>query len=124
MHVTDFFDLPTEDLRAADGALDAGKIAGVLGVPVDELLRAAAAVIPDKGWDAAAEVQESPLESYASVIAMVRDVYGGNQAHVRTWFETPHQDCGGSTPLAVMLTPRGASAVEQWVSRAWLGIPD
>lgn len=123
-HITDFFDLPTDDLRAADGALDAGRIAAALGVPTDSLLRAVGVkqFADDRVSDS--EDRAFQLESYASVIAMLRDVYDGDQALVTAWLETPHRELEGSTPLDVLMSPGGAASVEQFVSRGWLGIPD
>jgi uncharacterized protein (DUF2384 family) len=123
-HVTDSFNLPIGDLRAADGAFDPAKIAEALGVPLSDLLRAAGIVMPAHGRTAGGEELESQLLPYVNVIGMLRDAYQGNQAHVRAWLETPQEDLGGSTPLAVLMTPGKAVAVEQLLSGAWLGIPD
>ncbi len=123
-HLIEDFDLPIDDLRAADGALDAGRIAAALGVPTDSLLRAVS--VKQSAADRVSDSEDgaSQLESYASVIGMVRDFYGGDQTFVTAWLETPHRDLDGKTPLGVLTSPGGATIVEQWISGPWLGIPD
>jgi uncharacterized protein (DUF2384 family) len=63
---------------------------------------------------------EERLEPFAMVIGIVRDVYGGDSARVRTWLRTPRPELDGQTPIHTMCMPTGIQRVIQFVLGAWL----
>jgi ActR/RegA family two-component response regulator len=118
------FALPTERLRSGSGRLDAELVARALGVSLRKLAEAIGV-----GHTTVHKTPDSPalqprLAPYASVIAMLDDVYGGDTRWALAWLQSAQPGLGSRAPLDVMLQPGGASAVEQFVSGAWLGDPD
>jgi hypothetical protein len=108
------------DLRGRQGRLEPRRIAGALGLTVEQL-----AGCLEVSLDA---VQKSPppvgleerLEPFAMVIGIVRDVYGGDSNRVRTWLRTPRPELEGQTPLDAICVPTGIQRVIQFVLGAWL----
>lgn len=117
------FHLATPDLRE-QGALSIRRIADYLGVAQQDV--AAATAVKPKAASArpALPARGSALQPFADVIALVRDVYGGDHDRVRAWLRAPRPELSGKTPLAVMLEPGHVVAVRDLVETAWAGDPD
>ena len=108
------------DLRGRQGRLEPRRVASAIGISAQQL-----ADCLEVSLDA---VQTSPippgleerLEPFAMVIGIVRDVYGGDSARVRTWLRTPRPELEGQSPIDVMCVPQGIQRVIQFVLGAWL----
>lgn len=120
----DVFDLPTGRFRSGSGRIHAGHVADALGVP---LVRVAEAIqvlyqtvhkTPDSG-----ALQES-LAPIANTLAMLDQVFEGDDTRLRAWLRSEQPALGGRTPLDALLMPGGAAGVEQFVTGAWLGESD
>ena len=70
------------------------------------------------------EFLEARLEPFAMVVGIVRDVYGGDDKHVRAWLRTKRPELDGQTPLETMCMPAGIQRVITFVLGAWLGNAD
>lgn len=123
-HVTDAFALQDEDLRdPRSGRWDAKRIAESLGVKLTELTEALAVNYSTVARTPDSEALQEKLAPFANVVAMARQVYAQDDARLRKWLRQPQSALGDLTPLAALLRPGAASAVEQWVAGAWLGEP-
>lgn len=123
-HMTDAFILRDEDLRnETSGRWDAKQIAHALGTTLTALGAAVAANYPALARTPDSEGMQERLAPFANIVAMTRDIFGQDHGKVLKWLNQPHADLGGITPLAAILQPGKATAVEQWVTHAWLGEP-
>ncbi len=123
-HVTDAFALQDEDLRDPDsGRWDAKRIAEALGVKLTELTEALAVNYSTVARTPDSDALQEKLAPFANVIAMTRQVYEQDDTRLRKWLRQPQAALGDVTPLAALLRPGAADAVEQWVAGAWLGEP-
>jgi CheY-like chemotaxis protein len=118
------FDLPAARVRGENGRLDASRIAHALGVPLKKL---AAAI--GTGYTTVHKTPDSPalqavLAPFANVVAMLDEVFGGDEQRVLAWLQVPRERLGNRTPQQAMLAPGGAAGVEQFVAGAWMGEPD
>lgn len=115
----------TADLqRKGSGRWDAGRVAAALGVPLAIL----AAALGEKHstvarYPAGARLQ-LPLTAFVNVVGVLRDTFEGDQAKVLAWLRQAQPALGGLTPLDAMLRRGQAPAVEQWLTRVWLGEPE
>lgn len=121
LHVTDIFALPTEDLRSASGRLDAGRIADALDVPLVKLAEAVAVSYTTVHKTPDSLALQPRLHPFASVLAMLHQIYAGDARRVLAWLQSAQPALGGRTPQAALLAPGGAAGVEQFVAGAWLG---
>lgn len=116
--------LPVADLRNdASGRWDARSVAVALGEPLAVLAVAL-------GEECSAVVQtpdserlQARLAPFAMIVAMLRQTYG-DPSRVEAWLRHPQPALNGQTPLEALLRPGTAPAVEQWLSRVWLGEPE
>lgn len=118
------FDLPAARVRGESGRLDASRIAHALGVPLKKL---AAGI--GTGYTTVHKTPDSPalqavLAPFANVVAMLDEVFGGDEQRVLGWLQSPQKRLGNRTPQQAMLAPGGAAGVEQFVAGAWMGEPD
>ncbi len=123
-HVADIFALPTERLRAESGRLDAARIADALSVPLKALAEALEAQYTTVHKTPDSVALQPKLVPFANVLAMLDEIYEGDERRTRAWLQTERRELGGNTPLAALLRPGGAAGVEQFVAGAWLGEPD
>ncbi|HEY0972538.1 MAG TPA: antitoxin Xre/MbcA/ParS toxin-binding domain-containing protein [Gemmatimonadales bacterium] len=138
--ITATFDLPDDDLRDGQtGRWDAKRIAPVLGVDLTDLVRAIEANYSTVARTPASEALQPKLAPFANVITMIRQAYasdgddtGGQAAErartrtderLRMWLRRTQPALGDRSPLDALLEPGLAPAVEQWVTRIWLGEP-
>lgn len=108
------------DLRGRQGRLEPRRVAGALGITLDQL-----AGCLEVSMDAVKKSPPPPgleerLEPFAMVIGIVRDVYGGDSKRVRTWLRTPRPELEGQTPIDAICVPSGIQRVTQFVLGAWL----
>lgn len=118
--------------RGGIGEWDMNRIAAALGIPAGMLAAAVGVDAPDGGArhddaqpgasPSRAAVHER-LTLFVNVLLVLHDVFAGDQRQIAGWLRLPHDALAGDTPLEVLLRPGMASAVEQWVIRAWLGDP-
>ncbi|CAN5151095.1 hypothetical protein BH09GEM1_BH09GEM1_22550 [soil metagenome] len=91
-------------LRAANGRLDAKRIAARLGVPVSRLAkqvkvtRQALSETPDSS-----KIQQG-LEPLASVVTMLDELLPADAVHA--WLESPREQFGGASPRVALLDGR------------------
>lgn len=120
--VASAFKLDDAPLRDAEsGRWSAKRIAESLGVT----LRALAGAV-EVNYSTVAKTPDSvalqdKLAPFANVLAMVRDVYGGDGERLRKWLNSPQPSLKDATPLDAMMRPNAAPAVEQWVTGIWMG---
>jgi hypothetical protein len=112
------------DLRGRGGLLDGRKVAGAVGLTVQQLadcleisLDAVTKSPPPPGL-------EARLEPFAMVIGIVRDVYGGDSQRVRAWLRASRPELDGQTPIDALCEPAGIDRVVRFVLGAWLGKAD
>ena len=112
------------DLRARSGWLEASRVASAIGMRLDQF--AACLELPEDMLRKSPppEFLEARLEPFAMVIGIVRDVYGGDDKHLRAWLRTTRPELDGQTPLEVMCVPAGIQRVITFVLGAWLGNAD
>jgi hypothetical protein len=108
------------DLRGRHGRLDARRVAGALGLTLEQLANCL-----ELSHDALRRSPPPPgleerLEPFAMVVGIVRDVYGGDSKRVRIWLRTPRPELDGQTPIDALCIPFGIQRVIQFVLGAWL----
>lgn len=108
------------DLRGRSGRLDGRKVAGAIGLTVEQL-----AECLDISVDAVTKSPPPPgleerLEPFAMVIGIVRDVYGGDSNRVRAWLRTPRPELDSQTPIDALCERAGIDRVVHFVLGAWL----
>lgn len=118
------FDLPDKQFRGDSGRLDASRIAAALGVPLKSLATAL-----EVGYTTVHKTPDSPalqagLAPFASVLAMLDQVFDGDSRRVLAWLQSEQHALGNRTPRDAMLVPGGVVGVEQFVAGAWIGEPD
>ena len=124
-NVTDLFALDDEALRDPDsGRWDAKRISDAMEVDLAKLATAVEGDYPAIAQTPNGEALQVRLAPFANVLAMLHDVFGGDEGRVRIWLRAPQRYFGGKTPLEVRLTPGGATGVEELVVGAWLGEPE
>jgi len=92
----------------------------MLGVPLADLVGG----LRDAAETSDADALQHQLAPVANVLEMALHVHGGDVGRLRAWLNRERPALEGRTPLACVLMPGKASAVEQWVSGAWLGDPE
>jgi hypothetical protein len=112
------------DLRARGGWLEARRVAGAVGMRLDQL--ASCLELPEDVLHASPppEFLEARLEPFAMVVGIVRDVFGGDDKRVRSWLRTARPELDGQTPLDAMCEPAGIQRVVHFVLSSWLGNAD
>ena len=121
-HVAEVFDLPIADLRDdTTGRWDAARIAAALGIELRVLVHAIGARYGTVHKTPHSEAVQPALAPFGNVLAMVRQVYGGDDRRVRKWLNQPQQALGGLSPLHALRQPGQAMIVEQWVAGLWTG---
>lgn len=108
------------DLRNRHGLLDPGKIAAAVGITVPQLADCLELPVATLRTSPLPDEMEERLEPFAMVIGIVRDVYGGDGARVRTWLRTPRPELEGKTPNEALCEPAGVKGVISFVLGAWL----
>jgi hypothetical protein len=123
-HVADAFDLPAAHLRdSASGRWDAKKIAAALGIELKPLAEAIHRKYGTAHKTPHALSLQDALAPLGNVLAMLAQIYGGDQQAIRAWLRGKQRQLGGQEPLAALLEPGRAPLVEQWVAGLWLGEP-
>lgn len=122
--VAEAFTLPTDRLRAESGRLDAGLIAAALGVPLARLAHAIGVPYTTVHKTPDSTRLQTGLAPFANVLAMLDEIYDGDDRRVRAWLQSERPELAGRTPQAALLEPGGAAGVEQYVTGAWLGEPE
>ena len=108
------------DLRGRSGRLDGRKVAGAVGLSVDQLAECLELSVDAVTKSPPPPGLETRLEPFAMVIGIVRDVYGGDSKRVRTWLRTPRPELDGKTPIDSLCEPAGIDRVIHFVLGAWL----
>lgn len=121
-HVTEAFELQDEDLRDPEsGRWDAKRIANVMAVPLKDLTKALSVNYSTVARTPDSQALQEKLAPFANVVAMTRQVYDQDDKRLRKWLRQPQAVLGDTAPLAALMQPGKASALEQWVSGVWLG---
>ena len=122
--LADVFGLPVADLRNADtGRWDARRVAVALGEPLTALAEALGEKYPTVARTSDSERLQAKLAPFANVVAILRQTYDDDQSKVLAWLRHPQEALKG-TPLDALMRPQTAPAVEQWLTRLWLGEPE
>ena len=108
------------DLRGRSDRLDGRKVAGAVGLTVEQLAQCLELSVDAVTKSPPPPGLEARLEPFAMVIGIVRDVYGGDSKRVRTWLRTPRPELGGETPIDALCEPSGIDRVITFVLGAWL----
>ena len=108
------------DLRGRSGRLDGRKVAAAVALTVDQLADCLELSVEAVTMSPPPPGLEARLEPFAMVIGIVRDVYGGDSARVRTWLRTPRPELDGKTPIDALCEPSGIDRVVHFVLGAWL----
>ena len=112
------------DLRNRHGRLDAGRVAGALGLSPQQLADCMELPLEQLRATSQTGELEDRLEPFAMVVGIVRDVYGGDDKRVRVWLRTPRPELEGKTPNEALCEPAGLPTVVRFVLGAWLGNAD
>lgn len=121
---SDAYELPVAGLRgAATGRWNAKRIAEALGVPLPALARATGETYRTVARHPESARLQNTLAAIANVVGVLCATFAGDTAAVRAWLREPQPALGDLTPLEAMLQPGRAPAVEQWLTRLWLGEP-
>ena len=112
------------DLRGRGGLLDGRKVAGAVGLTVEQLAECLELSVDAVTKSPPPPGLEARLEPFAMVIGIVRDVYGGDSNRVRAWLRTPRPELEGQTPIDTLCEPSGIDRVVHFVLGAWLGKAD
>lgn len=108
------------DLRGRQGRLDPRRVAGAIGLSVEQLADCLEVSLDAVRKSPPPPGLEERLEPFAMVIGIVRDVYGGDDKRVRAWLRTPRPELEGQTPVDALCVPSGIQRVIRFVLGAWL----
>jgi CheY-like chemotaxis protein len=117
------FRLSAPDLRSS-GVLDIKKIASYLSVEQQQLARAIGVGAKAASARPALAARDSVLRPFEEIIAIVRDIYHGDDDRVRAWLRTRRPELSENTPLDVMLEPERVEVVRSLVEGGWVGDVD
>jgi hypothetical protein len=122
--LADIFGVPTRRFRSDGGRLDAALIARALGVTLKALAEAIGVGYTTLHKTPNAEGVQPKLAPFASVLAILDQVYDGDAALIQSWLGTPQRELGGKSPREALLVPGAAPGIEEWLTGAWMGQPD